>query len=646
MPADRVHSPNAFDFLPLSPEEVGARGWEQVDVVFVTGDAYVDHPSFAMALLGRLLESEGYRVAILSQPDWRSCQPWRAFGRPRLCFAVSAGNLDSMLNHYTAARKVRNDDAYSPGGQIGRRPDRATLAYCQRAREAFPDVPIVAGGVEASLRRLTHYDFWSDKLRRSIVLDAKPDLLVYGMGERALVEIVRRLDAGQSVRELRELRGVAYRLGARETPPDDALRLPSHEEVCADRQAFAEMTRQAHLETNPFNARRLVQYHGREAVVINPPAMPLDEAEMDRVYGLPYRRRPHPSYGDQPIPAFQVIRDSVQIMRGCFGGCAFCSITAHEGRVIQSRSRQSVLEELRRMAAERKFSGVVSDLGGPTANMYRMHCRRPEVRARCRRLSCIDPTICKLLSTDHGPLVELMRAAREVPGVKRVFVASGIRMDLARLSPDYVRELAQHHVGGLLKVAPEHCSAEVLRRMKKPSIDEFLRFAEMFRRASTEAGKEQYLVPYFIAGHPGCTVEMMIELAQFLHRTGFRPDKVQDFIPNPMDLATAMYYTGLDPLTGEEVYVARSGRERRMQRALLQYFKPENYGDVREALTAAGRTDLIGPGHDCLIPANPPREARRGSPAGGRPPKPSGGGYRPMRAGAKRREKGRRKDEG
>jgi uncharacterized radical SAM protein YgiQ len=640
MPAGRVLSPNAFDFLPLSPAEVAARGWEQVDVVFVTGDAYVDHPSFAMALLGRLLESEGYRVAILSQPDWRSCQPWRAFGQPRLCFAVSAGNLDSMLNHYTAARKVRNDDAYSPGGQIGRRPDRATLAYCQRAREAFPDVPIIAGGVEASLRRLSHYDFWSDKLRRSIVLDAKPDLLVYGMGERALVEIVHRLDAGEPVRALRDLRGVAYRLGARETPPDDALRLPSHEEVCADRHAFAKMARQAHLETNPFNARRLIQYHGREAVVINPPAMPLDEAEMDRVYGLPYRRRPHPSYGDQPIPAFQVIKDSVQIMRGCFGGCAFCSITAHEGRVIQSRSQQSVLEELRRMAAERKFSGVVSDLGGPTANMYRMHCRRPEVRARCRRLSCIDPTICKLLSTDHGPLVELMQAARELPGVKRVFVASGIRMDLARLSPAYVRELARHHVGGLLKVAPEHCSVEVLRRMKKPPIDEFLRFEQMFRQASAEAGKEQYLVPYFIAGHPGCTVEMMIELAQFLHRTGYRPDKVQDFIPNPMDLATAMYYTGLDPLTGEEVYVARSGRERRLQRALLQFFKPENYFDVHEALTEAGRTDLIGSGPECLIPATPPNAAHRGNqPAAGRSRKPSPGGYRPMRSGARRREK-------
>jgi uncharacterized radical SAM protein YgiQ len=635
-----------LEFLPTSPEEVAARGWDQVDVVFITGDAYVDHPSFAMALLGRLLESEGYRVAILSQPDWRSCQPWRQFGRPRLCFAVSAGNMDSMLNHYTASRKVRNDDAYSPGGQIGRRPDRATLAYCQRAREAYPDVPVIAGGVEASLRRLAHYDYWSDKLRRSILLDAKPDLLGFGMGERALVAIVRRLDAGEPVRELRDLRGVAYRLGASESPPDDALRLPSYEEVVADRRAFAEMARLAHLETNPENARRLVQYHGREAIVVNPPALPLEEAEMDHVYGLPYTRRPHPGYGAQRIPAFDVIKDSVQIMRGCFGGCTFCSITAHEGRVIQSRSRQSVLDEVRRMSAEPGFSGVVSDIGGPTANMYRMNCSRPEVRAKCRRLSCVDPKVCKLLRTDHGPLVELMQAARQVPGVKKVFVASGVRMDLARLSPRYVRELAEHYVGGLLKVAPEHCSPDVLRLMKKPSIEEFTRFEQMFRQASTAVGKQQYLVPYFIAGHPGCTVEMMIQLAEFLKRTGHRPDKVQDFIPNPMDIATAMYYTGLDPMTGEEVHVPRTARERRQQRALLQFFKPENYFDVRDALLEAGREDLIGSESRCLIADRPPKEARSGKskPAARHPRKPTAG-YRPRRPGAGRREK-RMKDEG
>jgi uncharacterized radical SAM protein YgiQ len=645
----------------MSPEEVQARGWDGVDVVFVTGDAYVDHPSFAMALLGRLLESEGYRVAIVSQPDWRSCEPWRSFGRPRLCFAISAGNMDSMLNHYTASRKVRNDDAYSPGGQIGRRPDRATLTYCQRAREAYKGVPVIAGGVEASLRRLTHYDYWSDKVRRSIILDAKADLVVFGMGERALLEIVARLAAGQAVQELRDIRGTYYRLGASQTPPgEDTLLLPSHEEVLADRRAFAAMTRTAHLETNPYNARRLVQYHGREAVVVNPPAFPLSQEEMDRAYGLPYTRRPHPSYGDQRIPAFEVVKDSIQIMRGCFGGCTFCSITTHEGRIIQSRSKESVLAEIGRLGEDPRFKGVISDIGGPTANMYRMNCSRPEVRQKCRRLSCVHPTICKLLDTDHDPLIDVMRAARETTGIKKVLVASGIRMDLAQRSPEYLDELARHHVGGLLKVAPEHADPEVLRVMKKPGVDDFVSFDEKFRRASAAAGKKQHLVPYFIAGHPGCDLDAMIALAEFLKRTGFRPDKVQDFIASPMDIATCMYYTGLDPMTGAEVYVARTTRERRLQRALLQFFKPENYFDVREALETSGRSDLIGDGPQCLIKARPPKSLTRkpgGRPrraeeqasqagtasqaaAGGLPccPQPIAG-YRPHRSTARRRER-------
>jgi uncharacterized radical SAM protein YgiQ len=679
----------------MTPKEVRARGWDAVDVVFVTGDAYVDHPSFAMALLGRLLESEGYRVAILSQPDWHSCEPWRAFGRPRICFAVSAGNMDSMVNHYTAARKVRNDDAYSPAGQIGRRPDRATLAYCQRAREAFSQeggVPIIAGGVEASLRRIAHYDYWSDKVRRSILLDAKADLLVYGMGERALAEIVRRLNAGQTVQQLRDLRGGVYRLGASaslslreragvradsehlaldptdpspgpQTPhpnplpagegtqrsglPEgegtwDTLVLPSFEEVSRDKRAFAEMTRLAHRETNPYNARRLVQYHGREAVVVNPPALPLTEAEMDRVYGLPYTRRPHPSYGDRPIPAFQVVRDSVQIMRGCFGGCTFCSITAHEGRVIQSRSRASVLAEIRRMADGPDFKGTVSDIGGPTANMYRMNCSRPDVRAKCRRLSCVHPTICKLLATDHGPLIELMKEARRQPGVKRVLVASGIRMDLAQRSTAYLSHLVRHHVGGHLKVAPEHSDPDVLRLMKKPPIEDFERFARKFTRASRQAGKQQYLIPYFIAGHPGCDLAAMIDLALFLKRTGYRVEQVQDFIPGPFDIATCMYHTGIDPMTGQQVYVARGARERRLQRALLQYWNPESYFDVREALQTAGRSDLIGDGPECFIPARPPQGARQAKGRHGerprrnakQPPAPASG-YRPHRKSAR-----------
>ncbi|HYW78448.1 MAG TPA: YgiQ family radical SAM protein, partial [Thermoguttaceae bacterium] len=466
------------------------RGWDAPDVVFVTGDAYVDHPSFAMALLGRVLEDAGYRVAILSQPDWHSAEPWKTFGRPRLCFAVSAGNMDSMLNHYTANRKVRNDDAYSPDVQIGRRPDRATLAYCQRAREAYRGVPVVAGGVEASLRRLAHYDYWSDKVRRPIILDAKADLIVYGMGEEPLLQIVRRLDAGEPVRELRDIRGTVYRLGASESPPtEQTVVLPSFEEVSTDRQAFARMTRMIHHETNPHNARRLVQAHGRESVVVNPPAWPLSQKEMDRIYGLPFTRRPHPSYGKQSIPAYTVVKDSIQIMRGCFGGCTFCSLTAHQGRTIQSRSQESILVEIRRIAELPEFTGTISDIGGPTANMYRMECCRPEVGQKCRRLSCVHPSVCKLLKADHGPLIRLMKAARREPGVKQVLVASGVRMDLARHSTAYVNHLAKHHVGGLLKVAPEHCDPEVLRRMKKPPIEEFEAFERQFRQASSAAGK-------------------------------------------------------------------------------------------------------------------------------------------------------------
>jgi len=677
--SDRQSKSNALRPLPMTPAEVAARGWNSVDVVFVTGDAYVDHPSFAMALLGRVLESEGFRVAILSQPDWHSSDAWRIFGRPRLCFAISAGNMDSMLNHYTANRKVRNDDAYSPGGEIHRRPDRATLAYCQRAREAYKNVPIIAGGVEASLRRLAHYDYWSDKVRRSIILDAKADLVVFGMGERPLVEIVKRLDAGQTIEQLRDIRGVAYRLGANEADsgqrtadsgqcepasglvqnsspiihhssfvhhpssliphPSETVILPNFEKVSADKTAFAEMTRTIFHETNPYNARRLVQYHGREAVVVNPPAWPLTQEEMDRIYDLPFTRRPHPSYGKQRIPAFEVVKDSIQIVRGCFGGCAFCSITAHEGRIIQSRGEKSILAEIRRMTDEADFKGVISDLGGPTANMYRMNCSRPEVREKCRRQSCLHPVICPLLATDHGPIIRLMKAASKEKGVKQVFVASGIRMDLARRSPKYIDEIAKHHTGGLLKVAPEHTEPEVLELMRKPPIEDFEAFAKEFRRASAASGKEQYLTPYFIAGHPGSDLKAMIRLALYLKRHGLKPDKVQDFIPGPMDVATCMYHTGLDPMTGKPVYVPRGARERRLQKALLQFFKPENYDDVQAALVEAGRTDLIGDGPDCLIPSRrpkTPKEARK-KPAG-RTSKKTVAGYRPHRTTAKKRK--------
>ena len=632
------------------------RGWDEVDIVFVTGDAYVDHPSFAMALLGRLLESEGFRVAILSQPDWRSCDAWRTFGKPRLFFAISAGNMDSMINHYTANRKVRNDDAYSPSGAIGRRPDRATLAYCQRAREAYKGVPVIAGGVEASLRRLAHYDYWSDKVRRSIILDCKADLVVFGMGERGILEIARRLHRGETLHDLRNMRGVVYRLGASESPPSEAgdgvptVTLPGYEEVSTDKWKFAEMTKISHLETNPYNAKRLIQYHDRECIVANPPAIPLAQPEMDRVYNLPFTRKPHPSYGKQNIPAYEVVKDSLQIMRGCFGGCTFCSITAHEGRIIQSRSQESVLAEIRQMSADKDFKGTISDIGGPTANMYEMRCTRPEVEAKCRRLSCVHPTICKLLGTDHGPLVQLMKAAREEPGIKKVLVASGIRMDLARRDPVYMRELATHHVGGYLKVAPEHVDPNVLHAMKKPEADDFLEFDREFKKASNKAGKTQYLIPYFIASHPGSSLDSMIELALFLKRNHYKPDQVQDFIPSPFDIAACMFHTGLDPFTKKPVYVARHLRDRKLQRALMQFFKPENYFEVRKALEQAGRQDLIGGGCDSLIPGKPPKESldRRRRSANEQLREHSEGdhirakfgkGYRPRRATATRRKR-------
>ncbi len=600
--------PMAKQPLPMSMKEAKDRGWDELDVVFITGDAYIDHPSFAMAILGRVLEAGGYRVGIVSQPDWHSCDDWRRFGRPRLFFAISAGNMDSMINHYTANKKVRNDDAYSPGGKIGRRPDRATLGYCQRAREAYKGVPVIAGGVEASLRRLAHYDYWSDKVRKSILLDSKADLLAFGMGENSIIEIAQRLENGESVKDLRDMRGMAFVLGASEAIPTDAIELPSYEQVVEDKLSFSEATRMIHNETNPLNARRLMQRHSNQMVVCNVPQLPISQAAMDRIYGLPYTRRAHPSY-TEPIPAFNMIKNSVTIMRGCFGGCTFCSITAHQGRIIQSRSKESILNELKSMTQDKDFKGIVSDIGGPTANMFHMRCTKPEVEAVCRRQSCVHPKICKLLGTDHTPVIELMREARQVPGIKKVLVASGVRMDLARLSPEYIQELTEHHVGGHLKVAPEHVDPDVLFKMRKPDNNDFEFFADQFKDTSEKVGKKQYLIPYYIASHPGSTIESMVELALFLKRNGYKPDQVQDFIPAPLDIATSMYYTGLDPFTKKPVYIAKALSDRKLQRALMQFFKPENYFEVREALQKAKRTDLIGDGCDSLIPSRPPREA-------------------------------------
>jgi uncharacterized radical SAM protein YgiQ len=609
------------NFLPTVREEIDALGWEQPDVVFVSGDAYVDHPSFAAAILGRWLAHHGFKVAVLAQPDWRSADAWRQLGAPRLFYAVSAGAMDSMINHYTANRKRRNADAYSPGGQIERRPDRANAVYAQRCREAFKDVPVVAGGVEASLRRVSHFDYWSDRVMPSSLVSSKADLVAFGTGERTILEIAKGLDGGESIRDLRRLCGVAYLLGENEVLAEDhsfdaandgqTVELPSHEAVSKDPIAFARATRLLHRETNPLNARRLVQAHGQRRVVINPPPHGLSEAEMDAVHGLPYTRKPHPSYASAgEIPAWRTIADSVQIMRGCFGGCTFCSITLHQGRAIQSRSKASVLAEVRGLAKRPDFKGQISDLGGPTANMYRMRCSQPKTEAKCRRLSCVSPKVCKLLDTSHAPLVELMRESRGVKGVKKVHIASGIRMDLARNEPEYLEELVKHHVGGHLKVAPEHVSDKVLALMKKPPQSTFEEFADRFRAASKRAGKDQFLVPYFIASHPGSGLEEMIELALFLKQNGHRPRQVQDFIPAPMDIATCMFHTGIDPETMKPVQVATRPSDRALQRALLQFFLPENYFEVKKALKRAGREDLIGDGPECLIPARPSQQAR------------------------------------
>ncbi len=627
-----------LDLLPITPSEVEALGWEQPDIVFVSGDAYVDHPSFANALLGRTLEAEGYKVALLCQPDWKNADAWKAIGKPRLFYAVSGGNMDSMINHYTANKKRRNQDAYSPGGEIGLRPDRATAVYSQRCREAFADVPVVIGGVEASLRRIAHFDYWSETVRPSMLVPSKADLCGFGMGETQIVEIARRLNEGQTIRDCRDLRGVAYLMGKKEElpahgfdrpigePVTKTLEMPSFEAVKADKVAFAEMTRTLHQETNPLNGARLTQKHGDRTLVVNPPALALETDELDRVYDLPYTRMSHTSY-KKPIPADQMIRESVTIMRGCFGGCTFCSITMHQGNAIQSRSEASILKEVETMAADPKFNGVISDLGGPTANMYRMRCTKPEVEAVCKRASCVHPTVCKLLDTSHAPTKSVMKKVREVPGIKKVNVASGIRMDLARFDDEYLEDLARHHVGGHLKVAPEHASDNVLEHMKKPATNTFDHFAERFKAASKRAGKEQYLVPYYIASHPGSGVAEMIELAEYLKASGYKPRQVQDFIPAPMDIATCMYHTGLDPMTMKPVETVTKLRDRKVQRALMQFFAPENYFTVHKALTEAGRTDLIGSGPKCLIPAKAPkeaREARRGSEGSARPTKNKG----------------------
>ncbi len=673
-------------YLPMSRAEMDALGWDSCDIIIVSGDAYVDHPSFGMAVIGRLLEAQGFRVGIIAQPDWQSCDDFMALGRPNLFFGVTAGNMDSLINRYTADLRLRSDDAYTPGGVGGKRPDRSVIVYSQRCREAYHDCPIVIGGIEASLRRIAQYDYWSDQVRRSVLVDSDADILLYGNAERALMEIAHALARGRTLTDLNEIRGTAIVVrddpcgdewlevdssridwpgrieempnpysyqqtdagcsGQGEAGSDDAatvtvvpmplmrrfrddprpryIRLPSFEKVRNDRALYAHASRVLHLESNPGNARPLIQRHGHVQVWINPPPVPLSTAELDGVFDLPYQRRPHPQYGDARIPAYEMIRFSVNIMRGCFGGCTFCSITEHEGRIIQSRSEESILREIEDIRDKVPgFTGTISDLGGPTANMYRLQCKDKAIEANCRRLSCVYPGICKNLDTDHGHTTRLYRKARKISGVKRVAIASGLRYDLAIRDPEYVRELVSHHVGGYLKIAPEHTEEGPLSKMMKPSIDSFEIFKTMFDRFSREAGKEQYLIPYFIAAHPGCEDEDMVNLARWLKRHDLRVDQVQTFYPSPMSLGTAMYYSGKDPLhkvryKSGAVTIPRSLEQRRLQKALLRYHDPGNADQLRQALRSMGRHELIGDGPRCLVAAEPVNVAtrRRGQTAG------------------------------
>lgn len=672
-------------FLPMSRAEMDQLGWDSCDVILVTGDAYVDHPSFGMAVMGRMLESQGFRVGIISQPDWNNPEDFKKLGKPNFYFGVTAGNMDSLINRYTADLKVRSDDAYTPHGEPGKRPDRAVIVYSQKCREVYKDVPIVIGGIEASLRRIAQYDYWTDQVRRSVLIDSGADILLYGNAERAIVELTHALAEGRNVEDLTDLRGttivrdatpagwteidstridwpgqidqipnpydmkdtdgescsskeekeqaeplhgeplqaepdvmpvkiVPMPLQRKEylDPARTVIRLPSFEKVRNDSALYAHASRVLHQEANPYNARPLVQKHGTQEIWVNPPPIPLETDEMDSVFGFPYARVPHPSYGDAKIPAYEMIRFSVNIMRGCFGGCTFCSITEHEGRIIQSRSQDSIIKEIEEIRDKVPgFTGTISDLGGPTANMYFLKCKSETILKNCRRLSCVYPGICKNLETSHKPTTELYRAARQIPGVKRIAIASGLRYDLAVEDPEYVRELVTHHVGGYLKIAPEHTEMNVLSKMMKPGMGTYDNFKRMFDKFSKEAGKEQYLIPYFIAAHPGTESTDMMNLALWLKRNKFRVDQVQTFYPSPMALATAMYHSQRNPLKrmsykSEKMHIPRDLNERRLHKAFLRYHDPKNWPSLREELVRIGRQDLIGSGKNALVPAEEP----------------------------------------
>jgi uncharacterized radical SAM protein YgiQ len=652
--------------LPMSLAEMHQLGWDACDIILVTGDAYVDHPSFGMAVIGRVLEAQGFRVGIISQPDWQSAEDFKKLGQPKLFFGVTGGNMDSMVNRYTSDKKIRSNDAYTAQGVAGKRPDRAVNVYAHRCREAYKQVPIIIGGIEASLRRIAHYDYWSDTVRKSILLDSKADLLVYGNAERQIVEIAQRLAKGESIADLKGIRGTVHfvkqipqdwiekdssdidKPGAvithhnpyQEMPDCDSkpasdsneqvlqfkpiansqrnktvIRLPAFEVVKDDPIQYAHASRVMHGETNPGNARALIQRHANREVWINPPPYPLTTAEMDGVFDLPYSRLPHTGYGNANIPAFEMIQHSVLIMRGCFGGCSFCSITEHEGRIIQNRSEDSIIREIEAIRdTSPNFTGHISDLGGPTANMWRLACKDEEIEASCRKPSCVYPGICSNLNTDQTPLIKLYRRARAIPGIKKIFIASGLRYDIAVENPDYVKELVTHHVGGYLKIAPEHTEQGPLSKMMKPGMGSYDRFKQMFDKYSKEAGKEQYLIPYFIAAHPGTEDTDMLNLALWLKRNGFRADQVQAFLPSPMSIATAMYHSGKDTLQkvsrhSTDISIPKSIKQRRLHKAFLRYHDPKNWPLLREALKEMGRADLIGNGKQHLIPSFQPKDS-------------------------------------
>ena len=671
-------------YLPMSRGEMDQLGWDSCDIIIVTGDAYVDHPSFGMAVIGRLLEAQGFRVGIIAQPSWDSADPFKILGKPNLFFGVTAGNMDSLINRYTADLRMRSDDAYTPKGEAGRRPDRSVIVYSQRCREAYYDTPIVIGGIEASLRRIAQYDYWSDSVRRSVLIDSNANILLFGNAERALVEVAHQFAAGKTVEDMKFLRGTARvtaavpegwteidstridwpskidqlpnpyeynkndgeksegqsantndsrvkSLGSDQAPQavriiplplqrkekydseTTYIRLPSFSKVTNDPALYAHASRVLHQEANPYNAKPLVQKHGTQEIWVNTPPIPLETEEMDWIFDLPYQRRPHPSYGDAKIPAYDMIKTSVNIMRGCFGGCTFCSITEHEGRIIQSRSEESILREIGKIRDQVPgFTGTISDLGGPTANMYKLNCKSQKIQKTCKRLSCVYPSICKHLNTDHSPTTKLYRKARAIPGVKRVAIASGLRYDLALKDPEYIEELVTHHVGGYLKIAPEHSEDKTLSKMMKPGISAYDDFKILFDKFSKKAGKEQYLIPYFIAAHPGSDAEDMLNLSLWLKQRNFKPDQVQTFYPSPMALATAMYYSERNPLEkvrykSDKLAICKDIDQRRLQKAFLRYHDEKNWPMLREALHELGRADLIGDGDKCLIPKAKPK---------------------------------------